>query len=1011
MASMSTAQLEPAASGYSKTTRRQYQSCDQCRKSRRACDAGTLRVANFPFSDDEPPTAPASACEACSNCAKSGKKCTFVWLRTLPLHGLPKGIKRKLELTGDAASNLSSETNPRSPQASTSSAESTLAPHVTCNPSVPLEFTHSPYSKLASEKDAHQGRPTSHRPHSASHGALTGPSGVSGEAAGASIPAFSAHSKPGIRWTTPTLTRADTSSSSSSSISTESRTTTFSVQAPRSVASTFSDSSRERESTDTLSPKHARYTAHPEGGREPRPGMRLPSANLSSSSSTVSRRPSISSALPSTGRHPSSTPLSPRQVRFADGAMKSMIATGLLRIYHDSFENSLSCWVTERNCPYETELRDLLATSNPESAADEAAFRLGDNRIFSRVSRLDAAFAPLRRRDLTASENRTASKALNAAIMAFASQWSHNSHNAFWKSKEGRSQIKAWQSQNRAKNKPAVSSRGSADPILSSECERMIQKTLWHEARTAIQASAELDSFKVILAHMIFALTQRPIDESPRPPHSALPNDGTARQPPDTAGASVPYADTDPAMGLGKEEWDPFSASDLETISSPPVYLETAVRNLFSWRRKVERYRRVRLCRSQVGEAPGSLGALTLKDQQTFNILFWLGVMCDTTSSAITKRPLVIPDEDCAMILDKMDMLGNDGQPTNPAMTTTATGRDREGAHVGGPAANMTEQATEQLWGEYLLSFKWAGPRQVQPRWPCTFDEAALVLQEAIPVKVLMFRRVGQLQTLAHRRSPAHLLERCIEEAISVYQHWNATYGQFMLDCVRAHNQLPARVQSWYVILDGHWHYGCLLLADSIAQVDRERQTMGPQRSLRAHCGLMVEMQRENAYAISAIAQASLAEHAPSFPDNPDFSFACNGSAILTEPWTDILVRTMGSACKIFIHWLSVWHDPSHALHDWVVSNTDYDDLYTQADICIQGMALLGRKSDAANYTAEIFWTRLTQVSARRPRSRSGHTIKEEKAQTLAEDLLSGLEPPGAGVDYLSSSNLNPIRC
>src|ERR1700761_2522658 len=91
---------EPAVAGYSKTSRRQYQACDQCRKSRRACDAGTLRVVNFPFREDEEEESPPSSCEACSNCARTSKRCTFHWLSRLPLQGLPKGVKRKLESTG-----------------------------------------------------------------------------------------------------------------------------------------------------------------------------------------------------------------------------------------------------------------------------------------------------------------------------------------------------------------------------------------------------------------------------------------------------------------------------------------------------------------------------------------------------------------------------------------------------------------------------------------------------------------------------------------------------------------------------------------------------------------------------------------------------------------------------------------------------------------------------------------------------------------------------------------------
>jgi len=669
--------------------------------------------------------------------------------------------------------------------------------------------------------------------------------------------------------------------------------------------------------------------------------------------------------------------------------MKTMLAGRLRQIYHDTFENSLLCWVTEQNCPYETELADLIKQSRPRSRAEEVAVRLSDDRVFSRVSRLDSAFAPLRDRPLSALDNQIASRALQTAIMAFASQWSHASHNSFWRSQECRSQIKAWGSQLKI---PFPSSDDSDEFI---HYERIIRKHLWHEARTAIRASAEIDSFKVILAYMIFALTQRPVDQSrtsnPEPKHSGTtsgprPNDHyESWNPSMSEAAHVQYAD--PAMeSVLNEEWNPFYASDLDTLESPPIYLETAVRNLFSWRRKVERYRRIQ-SQARQGGAHGSMSSLALKDQQTFNILFWLGVMCDTTSSAVSKRPLVIPDEDCGLIREKLDALTvrSEGSPKPSDVDSDPMSPDEQ-----------EDSGATPLWGSYLLNFQWAGPRTSPPRWPCKFEEAALVLQEAIPVKVLMFRKVGQLQTLAYRRSPPRKLENRIQEALAVYSRWNATYGQFMTDCVGQHNTLPPQVQSWYVILGGHWHYGCLLLADTILQVDKEEKTMSQQRKLRASCGLVTELRMDNAYAISKIAQASLSEHAPSFPDNLEFQFACNGTAILTEPWTDILVRALGSACKIFINWLSSWDNKADPLHDWVIAHSDYDEIYLHAEFCIQGMTLLGRKSDAANYTAEVFQTRLNQVCSKR---RLSNTLTNETP--LAEQLLSALPD----LDFLSSQD------
>ncbi|KAJ9502304.1 hypothetical protein H2202_002369 [Exophiala xenobiotica] len=987
MASVTSSQIispDNIAAGYSKTSRRQYQSCDQCRKSRRACDASALRVVNFPLGEDEGANPSLPTCEACSNCARTSKKCTFDWLRLRPLQNLPKGVKRKLESTGfpEAVIALTHATSEEPSQPSREYGASLVTDEsfqFGCLPSLnghaSSDGGHTTAASSAQSNGSLRLKPSSEDrnslefqspsvPHTISNYNLHPPQFRSPVVVPLSRPRAARPEKPTTDWNPPSLDRFDTCTSATSYDSTDSRTISAASQISYSATSASSDSGGEN---DHAKKSRLHQVAMGTTTSAPKPPERF-------SFDEFARRGSTGSSAVSSGRRQSSSPLSSRQVRFADGAMKTMIATGLLRIYHDSFENSLSCWVTEQNCPYETELNDLLAQVTPGSGtAEEAAFRLVDNRIFSRVSRLDSAFSQLRGRELSPFENRASNNALNAAIMAFASQWSHSSHNAFWRSKEGRSKMQAWQNNGRTLFPPT--SRPN-DPILSTDCERMIQKTLWHEARKAIQATTEVDSFKVILAYMLFALTQRPVDENPKSARDSSKDATTSfeqqnnlRETSEETGsaAAAPATPT-------HEEWDPFQTSELEGLASPPVYLETAVRNLFSWRQKVERSRRMRS--KSKNKADNALAALALKDQQTFNILFWLGVMCDTTSSAITRRPLVIADEDCGMIREKL--------------ASISLNNDNVGSHwpEGAPLNTTDHQQDddddcEALWGKYLLGFKPTGPRNLVPRWPCSFDEAALVLQEAIPVKVLMFRKVGQLQTLAYRRSAPSKLEKCIEEALEVYQHWNTTYGQFMLDCVAQHNQLPPHVQSWYVILDGHWHYGCLLLADKISQTDREDRTMKVQRQLRTHCSLIAGLRKDNAHAIARIAEASLSEHGPSFRNNSEFHFACNGSAILTEPWTDILVRAMGSACKIFINWLAAWDTPTDSMHEWVVKNTVYDDLYLQAEICIQGMTLLGRKSDAANYTAEVFWKKLSKVCEGR-RAPPTDSVEAEKASPKA---------------------------
>lgn len=73
----------------------------------------------------------------------------------------------------------------------------------------------------------------------------------------------------------------------------------------------------------------------------------------------------------------------------------------------------------------------------------------------------------------------------------------------------------------------------------------------------------------------------------------------------------------------------------------PPTYLETALRCLVSWQ-----WRIATQC-SLPAHTTSSVQLAQMShavDLQSFDMLFWLGVMWDTTSSTLTQRPLVISD-------------------------------------------------------------------------------------------------------------------------------------------------------------------------------------------------------------------------------------------------------------------------------------------------------------------------------------------------------------------------------
>jgi hypothetical protein len=72
--------------------RKLYQSCDYCRKRRRACDAVSIGVDPFAQSTSNDGTLPTS----CTTCQRAHKECTFEWLRSLPTQNLPQGVRSRL---------------------------------------------------------------------------------------------------------------------------------------------------------------------------------------------------------------------------------------------------------------------------------------------------------------------------------------------------------------------------------------------------------------------------------------------------------------------------------------------------------------------------------------------------------------------------------------------------------------------------------------------------------------------------------------------------------------------------------------------------------------------------------------------------------------------------------------------------------------------------------------------------------------------------------------------------
>jgi hypothetical protein len=565
----------------------------------------------------------------------------------------------------------------------------------------------------------------------------------------------------------------------------------------------------------------------------------------------------------------------------AEDHSRLYIKKGLLKIYHDSLEGALSCWLIERNCPY---------ASSPFIDGRDTWSPKWSNRIANRVRALDEAYS---KSGLLSKDDQTqASNVLNLVVMAFAAQWAQTAYG----------------------NHNDLSAQLPEHGIFG----RNMQQALWHRANVALSQAVCNPSFKVIFAGIIFSLTQRSIDSAEVPP-----NPSTRRQS------------------------DLASLRKILDLDSGPIFLDVAVRKLHDHQRRLKDAER---SRSGGPVALQTSPTLREQDKQTFGLLFWLAIMFDTISAAMNRRSFALSDGETSINDD-----GNESAPT-PRRSTSLNGLvyDLDGySGFSNSNVNRSHLAPEsQIWDNYFLrrQSRIGDVRMQTTRWPCSYVDAAACLADAAPVKILVFRRVGHLQDLYYQRAPAEAIENAIAATLEVYNHWNNTYGRFISDCVANHDSLPARIQSWYILLASHWHLAILILADLIEKLDGSYMTLPANRTTRCTTKFTTALRFRSVYAVSDLSRCSrYGTEDLSFAQSPDFHHAVNKAALLTEPWTVVLVRSFAHAGEVLVKLVLSQGEPG-----LFVDADNLAKVRSRLTDCIEALWLLGRKSDMALGAAKI---------------------------------------------------------
>ncbi len=561
------------------------------------------------------------------------------------------------------------------------------------------------------------------------------------------------------------------------------------------------------------------------------------------------------------------------------------IKKGLLKIYHDSLEGALSCWLIERNCPY---------ASSPFVDGNDVWSSKWSNRIVARVQALDETYS--RTGLLSKEEQKQASNVLSIVVMAFAVQWAQTTYC------------------NHKNLKSQVPEHG----IFG----RNMQKSLWHKANVALSQAMSNRSPKIIFAGIVFSLTQRPMDSAE-------------------------------IVAKPGQQGNLASLRQVLDDDNGPIFLDVAIRKLH------DHQRRIKDAECASGRDPSALSSPQTfgeQDKQTFGLLFWLAVMFDTISAVMNRRAFALDDGETKI----------DDNERHPAPKASATPNgfayDLDGYSEFTATKSSYLERESQIWGNYFLqqSSRVGDLRKQTTRWPCSYVDAASCLADAAPVKVLVFRRLGHLQDLYYQRASSEVLEGAIAATLEVYNHWKSSYGLFIADCVKDHENLPPRIQSWYILLASHWHLAILLLADLVDKLDDLQLTSPANRTTRQATDFAATLRMRSVYAVSDLGRCSrLGTEDLSFSRSSEFHHAVNKAALLTEPWTVVLVRSFAYAGEVLVKVVL-----SRRGTGLFMDAINLAEARSRLDDCIEGLWLLGRKSDMALRAAQILHDAVNQVTS-----------------------------------------------
>ncbi|KAI0204253.1 hypothetical protein F4808DRAFT_415264 [Astrocystis sublimbata] len=594
------------------------------------------------------------------------------------------------------------------------------------------------------------------------------------------------------------------------------------------------------------------------------------------------------------------TPMSPEYI--GPGPLASfnnhLVTESLLQIYSNVLENNLSCWLADEICPYKMKSRkgqshthlDAPIPTGQDSPPSREWDLVQSDSIYRRVKQLDRVAQSSRLIQLTDTQNRAASRALNLVVMAFAAQWA-----------QGR----------RRRDKMCSTTIDTLDPThtgdliddFADEFEQDFQLSLWEQAKKALQDVAGLESYRVVYAELVFGLVQRPWDNSEHQ-KATLPSVSGFNNLTESSSSS---------------SW----LSVLETMLSedgPPVYTERAGRKMQALKFRFEA-NETGSCKAPFTRQGNTVATLTSDERSTIGRLYWLAVMFDTVSSSMNERPVVLTDEDCQ--------------------------------HDDIYSSDVTEDSINLRWNLKLFAQDDPkSPSSLS--WPCPYESAVTAINRSAAVKVLLFRYVSYLQNALRKRYQGHKIDDLIQSTMQIYRYWNVTHGAFFRSLIQNYDSIPVRLKSWFPCIHIPWHLGALMLADLIEYVDDNGLGTEEASRNRLSVGLATKVRKSSAVELAELARVTTPDEVNNMPTEqlPGFHFAVNEGSILTEPWTVLLIRAFTRASVFHLGVAEDLRRQEWDILGQ--ESEEYRDSLRRCNTCIKALWFLGRKSEMARSLSKV---------------------------------------------------------